>query len=192
MYFGHPHPQYGLQSELRSMIQSIHQNGLSVVLDMDLSKFTSYSDWYDYDTSATATSFGSLFDSSSPLYHYDSKTCSKLELKSNTPTRSLVLSILQRYTREMGFDGFYWKGLLCLRLHGSECENGKGSDNTDAIVFLKSLHSEGWIMHGEDHMGVIAVENKDSAVKEITDSTSKGGLSFDGQLDLSVYVCLMD
>lgn len=159
---------------------------MSVVIDMDISKFTTHSNWHDYDGSASATSFGSLFDPS-PLFLYDTRMCAKPLLTSGATSRSLVLSLLQRYINDLHFKGFYWKGLLCLRLDGEECEKGKGSDNLNAISFLKTLKNEGWILYGEDTKGVIEVENPTSSIHNIVEPTTNRGLAFDGQLDLSVY-----
>ena len=162
---------------------------MSVVIDMDITKFTTSSDWYNYDGSATTSSFGSLFDNT-PLYTYDSRVCAKPILQSNTPTRSIIMSMLRRYSTEFGFKGFYWKGILCLRLDDELCEQGKGSDNMNAISFLRSLYNEGWTLYGEDKNGIVEVENPSSAIQDIVEGTSNRGLAFDGQLDLSMYALI--
>lgn len=185
VYFGIPHPGYGTQEELHSLIQSILDLGMSVIVDMDITKFTSHSDWYNYDGTASATSFGSMFQST-PLYLYDSRTCAKPVLQSGSASRSVLLSALRRYVSAFGFKGFYWKGILCLRLDGENCETGDGTDNTSSISFLKSLYTEGWTLYGEDKKGVIQVKNPSSLIQNIVDVTSNRGLAFDGQLDLSV------
>ena len=163
---------------------------MSVVIDMDITKFTTSSDWYNYDGSATTSSFGSLFDNT-PLYTYDSRVCAKPILQSNTPTRSIIMSMLRRYSTEFGFKGFYWKGILCLRLDDELCEQGKGSDNMNAISFLRSLYNEGWTLYGEDKNGIVEVENPSSAIQDIVEGTSNRGLAFDGQLDLSMYIFII-
>lgn len=159
---------------------------MSAVIDMDITKFTAHSDWYDYDGTASSTSFGSLFENT-PLYQYDSRMCAKPVLQANSPIRSIILSMLRRYTQDFGLTGFYWRGILCLRLDDELCETGKGTDNTNAISFLRTLYNEGWLLFGEDKKGVVKVENTGSLIQNIVDPTSNRGLSFDGQLDLSVY-----
>lgn len=189
VYPGIPHPSYGSQHDLYELIQAILRAGMSVVIDMDLTKFTTSSDWYNYDGSATSSSFGSLFDNT-PLFSYDSRVCAKPILQSNTPTRSIIMSMLRRYSNEFGFKGFYWKGILCLRLDSELCEQGKGSDNMNAVSFLRSLYNEGWTLYGEDKNGIVEVENPSSAIQDIVEGTSNRGLAFDGQLDLSMYALI--
>lgn len=185
VYPGILHPAYGSLTDLKALIQAILAEGLFVVMDMDLSKFTTHSDWYDYDGSASPYSYGSLFEPVS-LYQYDSRMCSKPKLTAGTPTRTIILSMLRRYVRDYKLSGFYWRGLLCLRLDGEECEKGKGSDNLNAISFLKTLKGEQMVLYGEDKKGTIVVENPASYILNIVDPTGNRGLAFDGQLDLSV------
>ena len=185
VYPGIPHPSYGTQAELRSLLLQLQNYNIQSVLDMDLSQFSTSSDWYNYDGSASLTSFGSLFDSTG-AYTYEGRTCNRPNLSTDSVTRSLLQTMLRRFVNSIGFSGFWWRGLLCLRLISEQCESGRGSDNTAGVAFLRSFSSDGWLQFGEDTRGEVSVENPSSMIQNIADATSARGLGYDGQVDISM------
>ena len=152
---------------------------------MDITQFSTASDWYDYDGTASSTSFGSLFDTNG-LFVYEGHQCCRPNLAGGSVTRSLLHTMLERYVNTIGFSGFWWRGLLCLRLLSRECEQGEGTDNRDAISFLRSLSSEQWIQFGEDTRGEVIVKNASSLIQNIADSVTSRGLGYDGQVNANM------
>ena len=157
---------------------------MQVLLDIDLSQFSLDSDWYNYDGSASETYFGPLFRSGTFLY--EGQTCAKPILSTSNPPTTIILTMLRRYVEFFGFNGFWWRGLLCLRLTGQQCEKGVGADDTSSIQFLRSLRSENWVQMGEDTRGEVNVENPTSIIQNIAASTASRGLGFQGQLVVSL------
>ena len=157
---------------------------MQALVDVDLSQFSHESDWYDYDGSASETSFGPLFRSGT--YSYEGQTCAKPILASTNVPTTIILSTLRRFVDVFGFNGFWWRGLLCLRLTGERCEIGVGTDDASTIQFLRSLRSENWVQIGEDTRGEVMVENPTSMIQNIAASTANRGLGFQGQLDVSM------
>lgn len=186
VYPGIPHPRYGLQSSLCSLLANISFTGMSSLHDVDLTQFSTASDWYNYDGSANSTWFGTLFDAEAPLYQYQGRTRGKPDLQTGTVSHTLLRAMLTRFVGEFGFTGLWWRGLLCLRLDSRECEQGEGSDNKKAVRFLRSMSNSIPFLFGEDTRGVVNVKNPDSVVRDITASASQHGLGFRGALDESM------
>lgn len=157
---------------------------LQPILEIDLAHFTSDSDWYNYDGSATTDSFGNLFGSSI-VYSYKNATCSKPDFHNSSPSLTLVNSMLNRYYSTFGFRGFWMKGILCLRLDHELCESGEGTDNLETISYLRELGSRYSLLFGEDTNGVVEVKNPTSVITNIADSQYNNGLGFSGQLNQS-------
>ena len=63
VYPGIPHPDFGSASDLRSFLAKLAHYGIRTLSEWDLAYFTTDSDWYNYDGSASSQSFGSLFGS---------------------------------------------------------------------------------------------------------------------------------
>mgnify|MGYP006954138942 FL=1 len=141
VYPGIPHPRYGLQSSLHSLLANISFTGMSSLHDVDLTQFSTASDWYNYDGSANSTWFGSLFDAEAPLFQYQGRTCGKPDLRTGTVSHTLLKTMLTRFVNEFGFTGLWWRGLLCLRLDGERCFEGEGEDNVVNTEFLKQVRA---------------------------------------------------
>ena len=185
MYPGIPHPSYGTQHELTQLLQALRLQGVSSLLDVDLSVSTA-SDWYDFDGSASQYAFGSLFDHTG-VFACHERSCARPDLATGSVSRQLVTTYLRRFVETIGFDGLWWRNLLCLRLKGDRCESGVGNDHTVAIAYLRSLANEQWTLFGEDTNGEVTLENPSSTVQNIADSTMRRGLGFRGQLDKSMW-----
>ena len=119
VYEGVQHPAYGSQEDLIALVQAIHTKGMLVMIDVDWSGLSRYSDFYDYDGSSIPTSFGPLFQATYDTYEYQAKTCKKFDLSSGSAGETIVSSALSRLATVFGFDGIYWRGLMCLRLDSS-------------------------------------------------------------------------
>lgn len=52
---------------------------------------------------------------------------------------TLFANTLDVFTSLVGFDGVYWKGLLCLRLDGARCGSGQGEENAVLSAMLGSV-----------------------------------------------------
>ena len=187
MYPGIPHPTYGTQRELTELLQALRRQGVASLLDVDLSASTA-SDWYDLDGTASQYAFGSLFDRTG-LFDCDGRRCARPDLATGAVARQLVTAYLRRFVETLGFDGLWWRSLLCLRLKGDRCAVGGGGDHVVAVAYLRSLANEQWTLFGEDTNGEVALENPDSTVRNIADSTVRQGLGFRGQLDKSMWGC---
>ena len=185
VYHGIPHPSYGTQAELHDLLFQLKSYNIVPILEIDLTQFSTASDWYDYDGTASASSFGSLFDSNG-LFTYDGHQCNRPNLTTDSVTRSLLQTMLRRYVNSIGFSGFWWRGLLCLRLLSDQCEQGVGTDNTAAVSFLRSFSSDLWIQYGEDTRGQVTVKNSSSIIRNIADSVASKGLGYDGQVNTSM------
>lgn len=183
MYPGIPHPSYGTQRELTTLLQALRSRGVASLLDVDLSVSTA-SDWFDFDGTASQYAFGSLFDKTG-VFDCHQRRCARPDLATGSVARQLVATYLRRFVETIGFDGLWWRNVLCLRLKGDRCASGSGNDHTVAIAFLRSLANEQWTLFGEDTNGEVTPENPNSAVKNIADSTMRRGLGFRGQLDTS-------
>ena len=142
VYQGVQHPVYGSQADLVSLVQEIHRNGMFAMIDMDWSGLSRYSDFYDYDGSSIPTSFGPLFQSTYDTYEYQTKTCKKFDLSSGSAGETIVNSAIERLGTVFGFDGIYWRGLMCLRLDSSDCQRGTGSDNAINTQYLRQVVSQ--------------------------------------------------
>lgn len=141
VYEGVQHPAYGSQEDLIALVQAIHTKGMLAMIDVDWSGLSRYSDFYDYDGSSIPTSFGPLFQATYDTYEYQSKTCKKFDLASGSAGETIVSSALSRLATVFGFDGIYWRGLMCLRLDSSNCERGTGSDNAINTQYLREVVS---------------------------------------------------
>lgn len=187
VYPGIPHPSYGTQRELAALLQALRSRGVASLLDVDLSVSTA-SDWFDFDGTASQYAFGTLFDKTG-LFNCHQRRCARPDLATGSVARQLVATYLRRFVETIGFDGLWWRNVLCLRLKGDRCASGSGNDHTVAIAFLRSLANEQWTLFGEDTNGEVTPENPNSAVKNIADSTLHRGLGFRGQLDKSPWGC---
>ena len=187
VYPGIPHPTYGTQRELTELLQALRLQGVASLLDVDLSVSTA-SDWYDLDGTASQYAFGSLFDRTG-LFACHGRSCARPDLATGSVARQLVTTYLRRFVETLGFDGLWWRNLLCLRLKGDRCESGGGNDHTVAIAYLRSLANEQWTLFGEVTNGEVTLENPDSTVRNIADSTMRQGLGFRGQQDRSMWGC---
>ena len=181
---GIPHPAHGSHSSLSSLLYQIAFTGMSSLYDIDISCFSTHSDWYNYDGSANATWFGSLFNVASPLYDYEGKHCAKPRMDSGHVVHSLLTSILERPVKEFGFSGLWWRGVLCLRLNSPQCAQGKGDDDLTAVRFVRNVVRTVGTVYGEDTCGVVTVENPQSVVRDVTASSQQNGLGFRGELNL--------
>ena len=161
VYHGIPHPSYGTQAELHDLLFQLKSYNIVPILEIDLTQFSTASDWYDYDGTASASSFGSLFDSNG-LFTYDGHQCNRPNLTTDSVTRSLLQTMLRRYVNSIGFSGFWWRGLLCLRLLSDQCEQGVGT------------------------RGQVTVKNSSSIIRNIADSVASKGLGYDGQVNTSM------
>lgn len=141
VYEGVQHPAYGSQEDLIALVQAIHSKGMLAMIDVDWSGLSRYSDFYDYDGSSIPTSFGPLFQATYDTYEYQAKTCKKFDLSSGSAGETIVSSALSRLATVFGFDGIYWRGLMCLRLDSSNCERGTGSDNAINTQYLREVVS---------------------------------------------------
>ena len=182
VYPGIPHPDLGSVSDLHAFLAKLMQYQISAVSELDLAHFTRDSDWYNYDGSATSQSFGALFGAS-PVYTYRDATCSKPDFRTGAASQLVLSSILNRYVSTFGLRGFWLKGTLCLRLDGANCEQGVGSDNANAISFLRELANRGWTLFGEDGNGFVQAAT--SSIQDITAPILQGGLGFTAQSNLA-------
>ena len=77
-----------------------------------------------------------MFESSSS-FAYNSHTCQAADLGEDHPMNVVLTNMIYRYTYVLGFDGLYWKGLLCFRLDDPRCGEGIGEDNVIHTKLLK-------------------------------------------------------
>ena len=199
VYEGVQHPAYGSQEDLIALVQAIHTKGMLAMIDVDWSGLSRYSDFYDYDGSSIPTSFGPLFQATYDTYEYQAKTCKKFDLSSGSAGETIVSSALSRLATVFGFDGIYWRGLMCLRLDSSNCERGTGSDNAINTQYLREVVSrfassisffvghlgaaEGQV--GEDNDNIYSLAG--SSVQNIVDSVETDGFGFAAKRDLSMW-----
>ena len=141
VYPGVPHPAYGSQKELSQFIAAIHERGLQVILDMDWTGFSKDSDFYNYDGSFSPSEFGPLFQESSSPFMYEGHLSQSIDLGTDRPGATLLNDIIYRYSWKFGFDGIYWRGLLCLRLNSTHCTEGAGVETLNNALFLKEVVS---------------------------------------------------
>ena len=179
------HPLFGSTTDIITFIHKAHTLSIRVLIDLDVTGFTPDSNYYNYDLSSYPSPFGPLFQNTSS-FPYHNTTSKTVDLGEDYPMNTMVSNLLFRYSYVLGFDGVYWKGLLCLRLDSRECEQGEGSDNEKAVRFLRSMSASIPFLFGEDTRGVVSVKNPDSMVRDITASTSQHGLGFRGALDESM------
>ena len=139
VYPGVPHPAYGSQKELSQFIAAIHERGLQVIMDMDWTGFTKDSDYYNYDGSFSPSEFGPLFQPNVTPFMYEGHISQSIDLGTDRPSTILLNDIIYRYSWKFGFDGIYWRGLLCLRLNGTDCSEGDGVENLNNALFLKEV-----------------------------------------------------
>lgn len=132
------HPELGSQQELKLLVDSIHSLDMLVLVDLDWTGFDEFSNYYNYDGSSSPTPFGPLFQNTS-VYQYQGRTSRSINLSGDHPSSMLLTDVLYRYAYVYDMDGFYWKGLLCLRLDGPNCQVGEGKDNAFNTQFLKNL-----------------------------------------------------
>lgn len=188
VYEGVQHPAYGSQEDLIALVQAIHTKGMLAMIDVDWSGLSRYSDFYDYDGSSIPTSFGPLFQATYDTYEYQAKTCKKFDLSSGSAGETIVSSALSRLATVFGFDGIYWRGLMCLRLDSSNCERGTGSDNAVNTQYLREVvsrfSSSISFFVGEDNDNVYSLAG--SAVQNIVDSVETDGFGFAAKRDLSI------
>ena len=138
VYPGVQHPNFGSISELQLLVRAIHSYGMRVVLDMDLSGFDGHSNFYNYDESAAPSRYGPLFVNATE-YAYDGRKARALNLEENEPARTVLEDTLYDLTTTLGFDGVYWKGLLCFRLNSAHCALGSGRDNSVNTELLQRV-----------------------------------------------------
>ena len=138
VYPGVQHPNFGSISELQLLVQAIHNHGMKVILDVDFSGFDSHSNLYNYDESASPSSYGPLFDNFTE-YTYDGRRVRALNMEGSQPAHTMLEDMLYDLTTTLGFDGVYWKGLLCFRLQSEQCVNGSGQDNSVNTDLLRRV-----------------------------------------------------
>ena len=199
VYEGVQHPSYGSPEELVALVDEIHKNRILAMIDVDWSGLSRYSDFYDYDGSSIPTSFGPLFQSTYDTYEYQSKTCKKFDLSSGSAGETIVSSAVNRLATVFGFDGIYWRGLMCLRLDSTNCERGTGSDNaintqylrevvskfSSTISFFVSEATRAERQIGEDNDNVYSLAG--SAVQSIVESVENSGFGFAAKRDLAMW-----
>ena len=123
-----PHPAHGSFTDLKALVSAIHSRGMRVLFDVDWTGFSNASCFYDYDQSGHPSSYGPLFETGEE-YRYDAHLSQKPRLWEDHPMFTLFANTLDAFTSLLGFDGVYWKGLLCLRLDGARCGAGQGEEN---------------------------------------------------------------
>ena len=132
------HPNFGSISELQLLVRAIHELDMRVILDLDLSGFDDRSNLYNYDESAAPSSYGPLFANTTE-YVYDGRRARALNMEENLPGRTVLEDTLYDLATTLGFDGVYWKGLLCFRLNGAHCAYGSGRDNAMNTELLQRV-----------------------------------------------------
>ena len=133
-----PHPAHGSFTELKALVSAIHSRGMRVLFDVDWTGFSNASCFYDYDQSGHPSSYGPLFETGAE-YRYDAHLSQKPRLWEDHPMFTLFANTLDVFTSLVGFDGVYWKGLLCLRLDGARCGSGQGEENAVLSAMLGSV-----------------------------------------------------
>lgn len=130
------HPFLGTSADILQFIHAAHALQIRVICDIDFTAFTAASNYFNYDLSSFPTAFGPLFESSSS-FAYNSHTCQAADLGEDHPMNVVLTNMIYRYTYVLGFDGLYWKGLLCFRLDDPRCGEGIGEDNVIHTKLLK-------------------------------------------------------
>ena len=133
-----PHPDHGSFTELKSLVRAIHARGMRVLFDVDWTGLSNASSFYDYDQSGQPSAYGPLF-MEGVEYDYDAHRAQKPRLEADHPLFTLFANLLDVFTGLLGFDGVYWKGLLCLRLEDRACSKGQGSENRPLLEMLQSV-----------------------------------------------------
>ena len=139
VYPGVPHPAYGSQKELSQFVAAIHARGMKVLMDMDWTGFSKDSDFYNYDGSSYPSEFGPLFQETIDPFMYEGHVSQSIDLGTDRPSATILSDIIYRYSWKFGFDGIYWRGLLCLRLNSTQCNEGDGTENVSNALFLKDV-----------------------------------------------------
>ena len=132
------HPSLGSSYTILQFISVAHSLNIHVICDIDFTGFSSASNYYNYDLSSSPTPFGPLFQSTSS-YSYNDHTCRAADMGEDHPMNVILSNMLYRYSYVLGFDGVYWKGLLCFRLDDARCGEGKGEDNAVNTELLKEI-----------------------------------------------------
>ena len=134
------HPLFGSTTDIITFIHKAHTLSIRVLIDLDVTGFTPDSNYYTYDLSSYPSPFGPLFQNTSS-FPYHNTTSKTVDLGEDYPMNTMVSNLLFRYSYVLGFDGVYWKGLLCLRLDGERCFEGEGEDNVVNTEFLKQVRA---------------------------------------------------
>ena len=198
VYEGVQHPDLGSQQDLQDLVAAIHDHGMKAMIDLDWSGLNRYSDFYDYDGSSTPTTFGPLFQPTYDIYQYYGRACKKIDLSSGSAAETVLNAVIDRYARVFGFDGIYWRGMMCLRLDSPNCESGQGTDNAinthylqrvvslfqNSVSFFVGQRGMGHLQMGEDDDNLFTIS--ESTVPSITASTEVGGFGFTAKRDLSL------
>ena len=139
VYTGVPHPSLGSQRDLTQLVEAIHAEGMQVIVDINWTSFSRHSDFYNYDGSEEPTVFGALFQTSEAGVDSTGQVRRAIDLGVDRPGSLLLNDLLYRYTWTFGMDGVYWKGLLCLRVNGTECADGVGMENLPNAQYLRDV-----------------------------------------------------
>ena len=70
---------------------------------------------------------------------YEGHVSQSIDLGTDRPSATILSDIIYRYSWKFGFDGIYWRGLLCLRLNSTQCNEGDGTENVSNALFLKDV-----------------------------------------------------
>ncbi|CBK20608.2 uncharacterized protein [Blastocystis hominis] len=182
-----PHPAHGSFTDLKALVEAIHSRGMRVLFDVDWTGFSNASVFYDYDQSGHPSSYGPLFEPGEE-YRYNAHLSQKPRLTEDQAMFSLFASTLDAFTGPLGFDGVYWKGLLCLRLDGARCAHGQGSENAALAAMLRSVvgHFPAVrLWFGEDDDNLHATTRH--SIQNIVDAVGQGGLGFHAKRDLAGF-----
>ncbi|MEE8807713.1 MAG: 1,4-alpha-glucan branching protein GlgB [Lactimicrobium sp.] len=165
-----PTSRYGTPDQLRTLIDTLHQNGIGVFLDIVLVHFAVN----DY---ALANYDGT------PLYEYPYSDMTKSQWGSNNfmLSRPEVCSFLQSacdfWISQYHFDGLRMDAVGNLLYWQGDVSRG---ENKAAIDFLKEMNQELRVRHP----AIILMAEDSTTYSHDTDPVNKGGLGFDYKWDM--------
>ena len=176
-----PTSRYGTPQDFMYFVDYLHRNGLGVILD-----------WvgfhFPYDNHALAFFDGAhIYSHPDPRRGYHPTWKSALFDYGRPEVRSFLLSSALFWLDRYHVDGLRVDAVSYMLFHNYFRKRGEwlpnergGSDNLDAIGFLRHLNDE---IHRQ-YPGAVTIAEEASTFPKVSHATSEGGLGFDFKWDM--------